>query len=105
MRNSEDGSVDEFPTNVNEAQDGDENFIAKLGPEFTLKAFNKYADDFKMQYFCKKENTIISNANLAMYKEGWEPSVENVEGEYWRIIENPSEEIEVCILRESNVVE
>ncbi|KAK8940673.1 putative lysine-specific demethylase JMJ14 [Platanthera zijinensis] len=58
------------------------------GPDFSLESFQKYADHFKEQYFCN-----IMNANLK--SEGWEPSIENIEGEYWRIVECPTEEIEV----------
>ncbi|CAH9147452.1 unnamed protein product [Cuscuta epithymum] len=52
------------------------------GPEFTLDLFQKYADDFKAQYFRKHEGLC-------------EPSVENIEGEYWRMVEKPTEEVEV----------
>ncbi|KAM7250286.1 hypothetical protein ACFE04_022169 [Oxalis oulophora] len=51
------------------------------GPEFTLNSFQKYADEFKAQYFSKTDN--------------WEPSTENIEGEYWRIVEKATEQIEV----------
>ncbi|KAL7588363.1 hypothetical protein Lser_V15G35744 [Lactuca serriola] len=51
------------------------------GPQFTLKEFEKYADDFKNQYFMKNNNS--------------EPSVETIEGEYWRMVEKPSEQVEV----------
>ncbi|XP_027094941.1 putative lysine-specific demethylase JMJ16 isoform X1 [Coffea arabica] len=95
MRSSGDGSLNEISTDANEVQSEAESFISKLGPELTLEAFNRYADDFKRQYFCKRENAINSDANLTVHEDGWEPSVENVEGEYWRIIENPIEEIEV----------
>ncbi|XP_071938492.1 putative lysine-specific demethylase JMJ16 isoform X2 [Coffea arabica] len=94
MRSSGDGSLNEISTDANEVQSEAESFISKLGPELTLEAFNRYADDFKRQYFCKRENAINSDANLTVHEDGWEPSVENVEGEYWRIIENPIEEIE-----------
>ncbi|XP_060184371.1 lysine-specific demethylase JMJ18 isoform X1 [Lycium barbarum] len=52
------------------------------GPEFSLDAFQKYADDFKAQYFRKNEGQC-------------EPSLENIEGEYWRMVEKPTEQIEV----------
>ncbi|KAF5799166.1 putative chromatin remodeling & transcription regulator FYR family [Helianthus annuus] len=55
------------------------------GPRFTLKEFQKYADDFKNKYFRRNETTT----------DQWEPSLENIEGEYWRMIERPTEEIEV----------
>lgn len=57
------------------------------GPRFTLKDFQKYADDFKSQYFRKDEKTT----------DQLEPSLENIEGEYWRMVERPTEEIEVFV--------
>lgn len=58
------------------------------GPRFTLDDFKKYADDFKTQYFRKHEGGSI-------FPDRWEPSIENIEGEYWRMVEKPTEEIEV----------
>ncbi|KAI3721664.1 hypothetical protein L2E82_32681 [Cichorium intybus] len=55
------------------------------GPRFTLKEFQKYADDFKTQYFRRNETN----------SDTWEPSLENIEGEYWRMVERPTKEIEV----------
>ncbi|MCD9638193.1 hypothetical protein HAX54_022014, partial [Datura stramonium] len=60
----------------------DERFGFEPGPEFTLDAFQKYADDFKAQYFRQNDGQC-------------EPSLENIEGEYWRMVEKPTEEIEV----------
>lgn len=54
------------------------------GPKFSLKIFKKFADEFKVMYF-----------NSAAHQEQWEPSVEDLEGEYGRIGQNPTEEIEV----------
>ncbi|KAK6156205.1 hypothetical protein DH2020_010453 [Rehmannia glutinosa] len=65
------------------------------GPEFTLDAFQKYADDFKAQYFCKYDNSSYSEDKSATLEEQWQPSLENIEGEYWRMVEKPTEEIEV----------
>lgn len=66
------------------------------GPKFSLKTFKKYADEFKSQYFnYKDKNKIIgSDIKLAIHQQ-WEPSVENIEGEYGRIVQNPTEEIKV----------
>ncbi|KAB1223863.1 putative lysine-specific demethylase JMJ14 [Morella rubra] len=72
-----------------------ESFGFEPGPEFTLETFKKYADDFKAQYFSKTENASNVEGNVATLKELWEPSIENIEGEYWRMVEKPSEEIEV----------
>ncbi|KAJ8562693.1 hypothetical protein K7X08_031145 [Anisodus acutangulus] len=59
-----------------------ERFGFEPGPEFTLDAFQKYADDFKAQYFRQNEGQR-------------EPSLQNIEGEYWRMVEKPTEQIEV----------
>ncbi|KAF8401888.1 hypothetical protein HHK36_012838 [Tetracentron sinense] len=71
-----------------------ERFGFEPGPEFTLEAFKKYADDFKGQYFCKNDEG-TSEGNITVLQKQWEPSVENIEGEYWRMVEKPTEEIEV----------
>ncbi|XP_060174996.1 putative lysine-specific demethylase JMJ16 isoform X1 [Lycium barbarum] len=55
-----------------------EHFELESGPKFKLKSFKNYANYFKRQYFVKNS-----------------PSIPDIEGEYWRIIENPTEEIEV----------
>lgn len=70
-------------------------FKFEPGPEFTLETFKNYADDFKGQYFCKKDEVTDSDVNSTASQKQWEPSLENIEGEYRRIVENPTEEIEV----------
>lgn len=66
------------------------------GSEFTLEAFQKYANDFKEQYFGTHEmKTDLVCMVSGESKSKWEPSVETVEGEYWRVVEKPTEEIEV----------
>lgn len=72
-----------------------ESFGFEPGPDFCLETFKKYADDFKAQYFSKIESVTNLGDNIAMLKEQWEPSIEDIEGEYWRMVEKPSEEIEV----------
>ncbi|XP_062220666.1 lysine-specific demethylase JMJ703-like [Phragmites australis] len=77
----------EETSNINHNQIGmqqnQERFGFEPGPEFTLQTFKKYADDFSNLYF-KKDACGDST-----------PSVEDIEGEYWRIVERPTEEIEV----------
>ncbi|KAL9264711.1 putative lysine-specific demethylase JMJ16 [Drosera capensis] len=65
------------------------------GPEFSLEAFQRYAEDFKVQYFRKAEENLCTGINSTQLPEKWEPSVETLEGEYWRMVEKPTEEIEV----------
>jgi len=75
-------------------EQGEPGFGFEPGPEFTLDAFQRYADDFKAQYF-RPENCTESGVERAGSYEKWEPSVEAIEGEYWRVVEKPTEEIEV----------
>ncbi|KAJ4838522.1 hypothetical protein Tsubulata_039157, partial [Turnera subulata] len=68
------------------------NEVGCSGPEFTLETFKKNADEFKSQYFCRSSvDSLDPNASQGQ----WEPSLENIEGEYRRIVEEPTEEIEV----------
>ncbi|KAF7818433.1 putative lysine-specific demethylase JMJ16 isoform X1 [Senna tora] len=64
------------------------NFESKPGPTFSLSTFKKFADDFKALYFNLDDKIMDSGKK-------WESSVENIEGEYGRIVQNPTEEIEV----------
>ncbi|XP_051142342.1 putative lysine-specific demethylase JMJ16 [Andrographis paniculata] len=59
------------------------------GPELTLASFKKNADKFKRQYF--SDNGKVANLEMG----GKEPLIARIENEYWRIISNPSEEVEV----------
>nr|XP_043631774.1 putative lysine-specific demethylase JMJ16 [Erigeron canadensis]XP_043631775.1 putative lysine-specific demethylase JMJ16 [Erigeron canadensis] len=64
------------------------------GPMFTLKEFQKYADDFRTQYF-RRNGTATDACSNPGIQDQWEPSLDNIEGEYWRMVERPTEEIEV----------
>ncbi|XP_058101595.1 putative lysine-specific demethylase JMJ16 [Magnolia sinica] len=75
--------------------DFNERFGFEPGPLITLEAFQKYADDFKEQYFCTKDVDADSRSNQNEFQKHQEPTVENIEGEYWRLVEKPTEEIEV----------
>ncbi|KAM7532196.1 hypothetical protein LguiB_035606 [Lonicera macranthoides] len=90
MKTGVDHGVHSADILVTEAGLFEPGFGFEPGPEFTLDAFQKYADDFKAQYFRKNENGTDS-----MLQEQWEPSLEIIEGEYWRMVERPSDEIEV----------
>ncbi|KAK7245357.1 hypothetical protein RIF29_40197 [Crotalaria pallida] len=67
------------------------------GPKFSLKTFKKYADEFKIQYFNNIDKNMVmdSDINLDIPQKQWKSSVESIEGEYGRIVQNPTEEIEV----------
>ncbi|CAK9140611.1 unnamed protein product [Ilex paraguariensis] len=92
---SEIGSGDGCTTDLDETGHCTAGLEFEHGPKFTLESFNKYADDFKSKYFRMKDEVTDLNMNSTMFQEQWEPSVENIEGEYWRILEIPSEAIEV----------
>lgn len=59
------------------------------GLEFTLKRFKKHADDFIQHYFFSKD--VGNHVNCKQE----ELSVESIEGEYRKIVENPSGKLEV----------
>ncbi|KAI4301085.1 hypothetical protein L6164_034401, partial [Bauhinia variegata] len=80
-----------FTSNHHDVEDS----MSKPGPSFSLRALKKLADEFKMQYFNCKDSVMAPNINPSLHQEQWEPSVENLEGEYGRIVQNPTEEIEV----------
>lgn len=69
-------------------------FASEPDPKFTLESFKKCADDFKSQYF-RSSKDVFANMDSDGCSKQWKPSVENIEGEYRRIIENPTEEMEV----------
>nr|URM60705.1 LSD family protein [Gymnema sylvestre] len=72
-----------------------ESFGFETGPEFTLHNFQLYADDFKNQYFRNENSTLDPGGETKVKQEHWAPSIEEIEGEYWRMVETPTEEIEV----------
>uniref|UniRef100_A0A452Y7E4 JmjC domain-containing protein n=1 Tax=Aegilops tauschii subsp. strangulata TaxID=200361 RepID=A0A452Y7E4_AEGTS len=78
-----------------ESADQDEKFGFQSGSDFTLEEFQKYADMFKEQYFGMKGSDEISLFEIKQHKEMWRPSVEEIEGEYWRIVVCPDDEVEV----------
>ncbi|CAN0920203.1 Lysine-specific demethylase JMJ14 [Linum grandiflorum] len=70
----------------NVASESEEKFGFQTGSDFTLQEFQKYADHFKACYFGKRDS--IEDIKF-------DPSVDYIEGEYWRIIEQPTDEVEV----------
>lgn len=77
------------------ASEPDEKFGFQSGSDFTLKNFQQHANHFKDCYFglndAKEDGKVSDND----HQKRWEPSVEEIEGEYWRIIEQPIDEVEV----------
>uniref|UniRef100_A0A803LF96 Uncharacterized protein n=1 Tax=Chenopodium quinoa TaxID=63459 RepID=A0A803LF96_CHEQI len=74
---------------------GLESFCIESGPEFNLIAFKRYADYFHQCYFSKEVEAPYVKSKAAMHQAQREPSEQNIEGEFWRIVEKPTEEIEV----------
>lgn len=92
LHTTETGNITE-PNELN-CQKEAKPFGFEPGPTFTLEAFQKYANEFKSSYFVKDSNLVIEGDHNSIH-ETWEPSPEEIEGEYWRIVEKPTEEIEV----------
>ncbi|KAK3140368.1 hypothetical protein QOZ80_5AG0399940 [Eleusine coracana subsp. coracana] len=78
-----------------DSADSEEKFGFQSGSDFTLDEFKKYADEFKQEYFGMKRSDEISLFEIKKRKKLWAPSVEEIEGEYWRIVVCPTEEVEV----------
>lgn len=73
----------------NVTYEADEKFGFHSGSDCTLEEFQRYADEFKEMYFRRD-----SKPRVDEYRK-WEPSWEDIEGEYWRIVEQPTDEVEV----------
>ncbi|CBI39010.3 unnamed protein product, partial [Vitis vinifera] len=80
---------------ANIVSDSDEKFGFHSGSDFTLEEFQKHADSFKEFYFGIKDAKDNLNSDGVECNKRWEPSVEDIEGEYWRIVEKPTDEVEV----------
>ncbi|EEF32486.1 transcription factor, putative [Ricinus communis] len=78
---------------ANAASEADEKFGFQSGSDFTLEEFQKYADHFKACYFGVMDS--MEDVKPGIEHQKLEPSVEEIEGEYWRIIEQPTDEVEV----------
>ncbi|KAG7963953.1 hypothetical protein I3843_09G144500 [Carya illinoinensis] len=74
----------------------DEKFGFHSGSDFTLADFKRYADCFKECYFGVKDAKEDLHSGEIQQKKRWDLSVEDIEGEYWRIVEQPTDEVEVC---------
>ncbi|KAL1326216.1 hypothetical protein HN51_036257 [Arachis hypogaea] len=80
---------------ANNASEPDEKFGFQSGSDFTFKDFQLYANYFKECYFRLKDPGEEEKFSNDSYQRRWQPSVEEIEGEYWRIIEQPTDEVEV----------
>ncbi|XP_050368542.1 lysine-specific demethylase JMJ14-like [Argentina anserina] len=79
---------------ANAASETDEKFGFQSGSDFTFTEFQRHALTFKDSYFGTHERKEGPNSGGTNNKR-WELSVEDIEGEYWRIVEQPTDEVEV----------
>ncbi|KAJ7555191.1 hypothetical protein O6H91_05G025800 [Diphasiastrum complanatum] len=82
-----------YQVNV-EAEGPHNEFGFEPGPDFTLESFESYANEFKEHYFRGSESHIDMQCAMST-SACTEPTLEMIEGEYWRIVEEPTEQIEV----------
>ncbi|KAK7359064.1 hypothetical protein VNO77_01010 [Canavalia gladiata] len=80
---------------ANVASEPVEKFGFQSGSDFTLKDFEQYANLFKDCYFGLNDADGDGKFNDKSHQKRWKPSVEEIEGEYWRIVEQPTDEVEV----------
>ncbi|VFQ97411.1 unnamed protein product [Cuscuta campestris] len=72
----------------------EDKFGFQTGPNFTLKEFQIFSDEFKKRYFGMRDGKEGIKVRSGPDSE-WEPSIEDIEGEFWRIVEQSTEEVEV----------
>ena len=82
---------------ANVASEPKETFRFQSGLDFTLKDFRQYANVFKDCYFGLNDANEYEKVSDSSHQQRRKPSMEEIEGEYWRIIEQPTDEVEVLI--------
>ncbi|KAL8508259.1 hypothetical protein ACS0TY_018735 [Phlomoides rotata] len=76
------------------SESSEDKFGFQSGSDFTLEEFQKFDQEFKESYFGLKDKSQDSLVEIGQDKRSL-PSIEEIEGEYWRIIEQPTDEVEV----------
>ncbi|KAG8085078.1 hypothetical protein GUJ93_ZPchr0010g9854 [Zizania palustris] len=89
------GMTHRHPSTNTSESNTEEKFGFQSGSDFTLEEFQKYADEFKQQYFGMQGSDEIPLYEIKNKKNIWQPSVKEIEGEYWRIVVCPTDEVEV----------
>ncbi|XP_031131092.1 lysine-specific demethylase JMJ18-like isoform X1 [Ipomoea triloba] len=87
-------SVRRCPGSESNISDSEEKFGFQSGPDFTLKEFQIFSDEFKERYFGVK-NAKEGISDRSGQENERKPSIEDIEGEYWRIVEKSTDEVEV----------
>ncbi|CAH2059345.1 unnamed protein product [Thlaspi arvense] len=86
-RNSRMGSSKRPGTVPSPETNEEEKFGFNAGSDFTFEEFERYARYFKDSYFERRKDSVGDTK--------WTPSIEEIEGEYWRIVERPTDEVQV----------
>ncbi|KAG7616716.1 FY-rich C-terminal [Arabidopsis thaliana x Arabidopsis arenosa] len=73
------------------SSDSEGKFGFQTGPDFTLEEFQKYDEYFKECYFQSEDHP----GSKASENKKFKPKVKDLEGEYWRIVEQATDEVEV----------
>ncbi|PIA25301.1 hypothetical protein AQUCO_11800001v1 [Aquilegia coerulea] len=89
-------SLEGYDTNDCAASDTDEKFGFHSGSDYTLENFQRFANNFKDCYFGIDDGIDDISSCSIEPKKRWMPSIEDIEGEYWRIVEKSTEKIEVA---------
>lgn len=76
------------------SDDAEDKFGFQTGPDFTLEEFQKYDENFKESYFRVEDQP----GSKASENKKFKPKVKDIEGEYWRIVEQATDEVEVCTI-------
>lgn len=77
-----------------QSDNSDEKFGFQSGSDFTFEEFETFSKDFKEFYFGMTDPE-DGACDEPKQDKVWQPSIEEIEGEYWRIIEKPTDEVEV----------
>ncbi|EOA18917.1 hypothetical protein CARUB_v10007549mg, partial [Capsella rubella] len=85
-RRRRDSGCDTSSSSENEGK-----FGFQTGPDFTLEEFQKYDEYFKDCYFETHDQSSSRASEIKKFK----PKVKDIEGEYWRIVEQATDEVEV----------
>ncbi|CAL5186973.1 unnamed protein product [Lathyrus oleraceus] len=87
--------VSNSASEANKACEAEEKYGFQSGSDFTFKDFQQYASYFKECYFGLKDANDSDKLSDSNHQKRPEPSEEEIEGEYWRIVEQPTDEVEV----------
>ncbi|CAJ2661587.1 unnamed protein product [Trifolium pratense] len=97
-KNSKTGTCRRVSNSASEAKnasEADEKYGFQSGSDFTFKDFQQFAKYFKECYFGLKDVNEDGKVGDSNQEKRRMPSEDEIEGEYWRIVEQPTDEVEV----------